>query len=70
MQAYNYYGYETQVLAASIRNPEHIQQCLKKGADIVTLPPKLLDAMIQHDLTDAGLEKFLADWEKVKDLQK
>ena len=69
VQAYNYYWFETQILAASIRNTAHVKGCLKEGADIVTLPPKLMDAMMHHELTAIWLEKFLEDWEHVKDLQ-
>lgn len=56
------HGYETAVLAASIRSVEHIQRCALVGSDIVTLPPKLIDEMIHHDLTDKWLAKFMEDF--------
>jgi len=59
---YRLHGYETAVLAASIRSVDHINRCALVGADIVTLPPKLIDEMLQHDLTDAGLAKFMEDF--------
>lgn len=61
---YRLQWYETAVLAASIRSVEHIRRCALVGADIVTLPPKLIDEMLQHDLTDKGLAKFMEDFEK------
>lgn len=59
---YRLHGYETAVLAASIRSVDHIRRCALVGADIVTLPPKLIDEMLQHDLTDSGLQKFMEDF--------
>jgi transaldolase len=66
---YTNYGIETKVLVASIRHPRHVIDAARIGADIATMPPEVLDKLINHPLTDKGLEKFLADWEKVKDLQ-
>lgn len=63
---YRLHGYETAVLAASIRSVDHIERVALAGADIVTLPPKLIDEMLQHDLTDKGLEKFMEDFESSK----
>lgn len=60
---YRLHGYETAVLAASIRSVEHIRRCALVGADIVTLPPKLIDEMLQHELTDVGLAKFMEDFQ-------
>jgi transaldolase len=60
---YRLHGYETAVLAASIRSVDHIRRCALVGADIVTLPPKLIDEMLQHDLTDTGLAKFMEDFQ-------
>jgi transaldolase len=60
---YRLHGYETAVLAASIRSVDHIRRCALVGADIVTLPPKLIDEMLQHDLTDVGLAKFMEDFQ-------
>ncbi|MFV1958433.1 MAG: fructose-6-phosphate aldolase [Planctomycetota bacterium] len=62
VQTFRNYGYETDVLVASIRNVEHVREAGLIGADICTVPPKVLDLMIQHPLTTEGLEKFLADW--------
>ncbi|PYE83863.1 fructose-6-phosphate aldolase [Pseudoroseicyclus aestuarii] len=61
---YDNYGFETQILAASIRNANHISDCAKIGADVVTAPAKVLQAMVKHALTDKGLEAFLEDWKK------
>jgi transaldolase len=62
--AYNNYGFETEILAASIRNLEHVQQVALCGADVVTVPVKVLSEMVNHPLTDAGLKKFNEDWIK------
>ena len=61
------YGIKTEVLAASIRSPLHVVEAAKAGADIGTMPPKVLEQMIQHPLTDKGLASFLKDWETVPD---
>ena len=58
-------GIETQVIAASIRNPIHVTECALAGADIATVPYKVIDQMTHHPLTDAGIEKFQADYKKV-----
>jgi transaldolase len=55
-------GYETEVLAASLRSPQHVAQAALAGADIATLPAKVFHQMVKHPLTDVGLERFLADW--------
>ena len=60
------YGIETQVIAASIRHPLHVVESALAGADIATVPFKVLNQMIKHPLTDIGIDKFLKDWEKVK----
>ncbi|HDR89265.1 MAG TPA: fructose-6-phosphate aldolase [Bacteroidetes bacterium] len=62
---FNYYGYETEVLAASIRHTRHIIQCMEVGADVITSPLQPILGLLKHPLTDAGLEKFLADYKKV-----
>mgnify|MGYP001501602047 CR=1 FL=1 len=62
---YNYYGYSTEVLAASIRHTMHIIQCLDAGADVITSPLEPILGLLKHPLTDSGLEKFLADHKKV-----
>ena len=63
-QIYDNYGYETKILAASIRHPLHLVQSAMIGADVATVPFKIIKQMMSHPLTDQGLEKFLADWEK------
>jgi transaldolase len=60
------YDVATEVLVASIRSPLHVAQAAMLGADIATMPPKVLNALPNHPLTDKGIELFLADWEKVK----
>ncbi|MFB5604924.1 MAG: fructose-6-phosphate aldolase [Nitrosarchaeum sp.] len=60
----NYPEFKTQILVASIRHPLHVIDAAKIGADVVTLPPTVLDKMLQHPLTDIGLENFLSDWKK------
>lgn len=66
VQAYaNYPHIETQVLAASIRHPRHVSESALVGAHVATIPHKVLMQMFKHTLTDVGIERFLADWEKV-----
>jgi len=62
---YNNYGYETEVLAASIRHPVHLVRCAEIGADVATLPHKVILQLLQHPLTDIGLAKFLEDAKKI-----
>ena len=62
---YSYYGYETQVLAASIRHTMHIVQCMQAGADVVTCPLSAIEGLLKHPLTDSGLERFLADYKRL-----
>jgi transaldolase len=64
-QVYDNYGFETEILAASIRHPQHVVQSLALGADCATMPPKVLYQQLKHPLTDAGLAAFLADWKKL-----
>lgn len=59
---YDNYGFKTQVLAASLRSPEHVEQCALAGADVATVPPAILHELVKHRLTDKGLETFSADW--------
>ncbi len=59
------HGIETEIIAASIRNPIHVTACAKAGADIATVPYKILVQMTKHPLTDAGIARFLKDWESV-----
>ncbi len=63
-QVYDNYGYETQILAASIRTVNHATQSALIGADVMTAPPEVIKKMASHPLTDKGLETFLKDWEK------
>ena len=64
VQIYDNYGYETEVLAASIRHPMHIVECAEIGADVATCPFKVIMGLLKHPLTDIGLEKFLSDYKK------
>ena len=63
---YSTQGYTTQVLAASLRHPMHVVEAALAGADIATMPYDVFEKLVHHPLTDAGLEKFSADWAKVK----
>jgi len=63
---YENYGYETEVLAASIRHPLHVVEAALAGADVATIPLKVIELLIKHPLTDIGLQKFLADWKNIK----
>lgn len=65
MQIYENYDFETQVLVASVRNPVHVLEAAKMGAHVATLPFSVIQQLSQHPLTDIGIKKFLADWEKV-----
>jgi len=58
--------YPTEVLVASVRNPIHVIEAARMGADIVTVPPAVIDQLFKHPLTDVGLERFLKDWEKAQ----
>lgn len=61
---YDNYGYETEILAASIRNVNHIKECALVGANVITSPPDVIRKMAEHPLTDAGLAGFMKDWAK------
>lgn len=61
---YDNYGYETQILAASIRSVNHVLESARIGADVMTAPPDVIKKLASHPLTDKGLEQFLADWAK------
>ncbi len=63
-EIYDNYGFETEILAASIRSANHMSECAKIGADVATAPPAVIKAMANHVLTDKGLAAFLADAEK------
>jgi transaldolase len=60
---YDNYDFETEILVASVRNPMHIVEAAKIGADVMTAPPKVIHQLFKHPLTDAGLAAFLKDWE-------
>ena len=60
----NYPDFKTEILVASIRNPIHVLEAAKIGADVATVPPAVLKGLIQHPLTDKGLDQFLKDWAK------
>ena len=66
VEIYENYEFATEVLVASTRGPMHIVEAARMGADICTCPPKVIDSLFNHPLTDIGLEKFLADWEKAQ----
>ena len=68
-QIYANYGFETEIIVASIRHPIHVYEAALIGADIATIPPDVLEKMVNHPLTDVGIKKFLADWEKVKNIK-
>lgn len=59
-------GIDTEIIAASIRNPIHVTEAAKAGCNIATVPYKVIEQMVHHPLTDSGIEKFLKDWETVK----
>lgn len=63
---YNNYAFSTEVLVASIRNPMHVVEAALMGADVATIPYKVISQLVKHPLTDIGLKNFLKDWEKVK----
>lgn len=70
IQIYQNYGIETEIIVASIRHPVHVYEAALLGADISTIPPAVLDKMVNHPLTDIGIKRFLDDWEKVKKTKK
>lgn len=59
---YDNYGFDTEILAASIRNPEHVRDAALSGADCATIPPAVFEALFKHPLTEKGLEQFMSDW--------
>jgi transaldolase len=62
---YDQYGYETEVIVASVRHPGHVLEAAMMGADIATIPFKVIKQLAQHPLTDRGVEAFLSDWQRV-----
>ena len=69
VEIYDNYEFGTEVLVASVRGPVHVVEAARMGADICTCPPKVIDMLFNHPLTDIGLKKFLADWEKAQTLK-
>ncbi|OPY10711.1 MAG: Transaldolase [Syntrophus sp. PtaB.Bin138] len=67
---YDCYGFDTEVIVASIRHPRHVLEGALMGADIATIPFKVIEQLAKHPLTDKGIELFLADWKKVVKLEK
>ncbi len=65
VQIFSNYDFETEIIVASVRNPLHVLEAAMAGADIATVPYKVLKQMFRHPLTDIGIERFLKDWEKV-----
>ena len=61
---YDNYDFPTEILVASVRHPMHVVEAAKLGADVMTAPPKIIQQLFKHPLTDAGIKSFLADWEK------
>lgn len=66
VQIFNNYDIETEIIVASIRNPLHVLDAALMGADIATIPFKVIEQLVKHPLTDKGIDQFLKDWEKVK----
>jgi len=66
VQIYDNYGFGTEVLAASIRHPMHIVDCALAGADVATVPYKVIQQLVKHPLTEKGLDAFLSDWKKAQ----
>lgn len=64
-EIFSIYGYETEIIAASVRNPIHVTDCALAGADIATVPYKVIEQMTKHPLTDQGIEKFQSDYKAV-----
>ncbi|MEN8192164.1 MAG: fructose-6-phosphate aldolase [Bacteroidota bacterium] len=66
VQIYDNYGFETEIIVASIRNPLHIVEAAMIGADVATVPFKVIQQLFKHPLTENGIERFLSDWEKLQ----
>jgi transaldolase len=66
VEMYRHYTFRTQVLVASVRHPMHIVEAARMGADVCTCPPAVIESCFKHPLTDIGLERFLADWQKAQ----
>jgi transaldolase len=70
VQIYSNYDFRTEVLVASVRHPVHVVQAAQLGADVATVPAKVLHQLMHHPLTDKGLEAFLADWAKLPEAKR
>jgi transaldolase len=66
VQIFENYRFETEVIVASVRHPRHVIEAARLGADIATVPFAVMEKLVRHPLTDIGIERFLADWRKVK----
>jgi transaldolase len=66
IEMYSNYLFETEIIVASVRNPIHVLDAAKMGADVATIPFKVIEQMARHPLTDIGIKNFLLDWEKVE----
>ena len=66
LEVYENYGYETEVIVASVRHPMHVVDSALLGADIATIPPEVIKKLVAHPLTDKGLAAFMADWDKLQ----
>lgn len=66
LDIFSNYLFETEVIVASVRNPVHVLTSARLGADIATIPYKVIEQLVRHPLTDSGIEKFLQDWKKVE----
>ncbi|HSQ79502.1 MAG TPA: transaldolase family protein, partial [Candidatus Bathyarchaeia archaeon] len=66
VQIFENYQYKTEVIVASVRHPRHVIEAARLGADIATVPFAVMQKLVRHPLTDLGVERFLADWGKVK----
>jgi transaldolase len=65
-EIYEVQGYDTLVLAASLRHPMHVVEAARLGADVATMPFDVFTKLVKHPLTDAGLEKFMSDWKQLQ----
>ncbi|MNK65094.1 Transaldolase [compost metagenome] len=65
VEVFTNYDFDTQILVASVRHPMHVTEAAKLGADVATMPFKIMKQLYHHPLTDVGIEKFMADWAKV-----
>ncbi len=70
VEIFDNYGFDTEIIVASVRHPIHVLESAEMGAHIATVPFKVLEKMLHHPMTDIGLQKFLDDWENAKDVRK